>query len=74
MKKNIGTIDKFLRVVIAMVIAILYYFGLIVSSTLAAVILVVAAVLLITSLLNFCPLYFIFGLNSCSKDAVTDDD
>ena len=74
MKKNMGTIDKILRVIIAIVIAVLYYMDLIVSDTLSAVVLFLAAILLITSLLNFCPLYFVFGINSCSRDAEISDE
>jgi hypothetical protein len=74
MKKNIGTIDKILRVVIAIVIAVLYYMDLIVSDPLSAVVLFLAAVLLITSLLNFCPIYFILRINSCSRDTEINDE
>jgi len=74
MKKNIGTIDKILRVVIAIVIAVLYYMDLIVSDTLSAIVLFLAAVLLITSLLNFCPIYFILRINSCRRDREINDD
>ena len=74
MKKNMGTIDKILRVVIAIIIAVLYYMDLIVSNTLSAVLLFFAAILLITSLLNFCPLYFVFGINSCNRDTEVTDE
>jgi len=74
MKKNIGTIDKILRVVIAIVIAVLYYMDLIVSDTLSAIVLFLAAVLLITSLLNFCPIYFILRINSCRRDREINDE
>ena len=69
MKKNIGAIDKVVRVVIAVVIALLYYMDLIVNNTLSAILLFCAAILLMTSLLNFCPLYFVFGINSCKSDS-----
>jgi len=74
MKKNMGTIDKILRVIIAVVIAVLYYMDLIVGDTLSAVLLFIAAILLITSLLNFCPLYFILRINSCSRDTESSDE
>jgi hypothetical protein len=74
MKKNIGTIDKILRVIIAIVIAVLYYMDIIIGDTLSAVILFLAALLLITSLLNFCPLYFILRINSCRKDTEIKDE
>ncbi len=66
MKKNMGNIDKMLRVLVAVVIAVLYYTGL-VSGTVAIVLLGLAAVFLLTSLISFCPLYPIFGLNTCKK-------
>ena len=74
MKKNIGTIDKILRVIIAIVIAVLYYMDIIIGNTLSAVILFLATLLLITSLLNFCPLYFILRINSCRKDTEIKDE
>ena len=64
MKKNMGTADVLIRVLIAVVIAILYYTQ-IISGTLAIVLLIVAAIFLLTSLLSFCPLYTLFGINTC---------
>jgi hypothetical protein len=64
MKKNMGSTDKIIRLVIAAVIAGLY-FGKVVDGTLALILLVVAIIFAATSLLNFCPLYSIFGLNTC---------
>ncbi|MDA3853999.1 MAG: DUF2892 domain-containing protein [Bacteroidales bacterium] len=64
MKKNIGSVDKIVRLVIAAIISILYLTG-IISGTLGAVLLIVAAVLLLTSALNFCGLYALFGANTC---------
>lgn len=66
MKKNMGNIDKMLRVLVAVVIAVLYYTGM-VSGTVAIVLLVLAAVFLLTSLISFCPLYAPFGLSTCKK-------
>ena len=74
MKKNMGTIDKILRVIIAIVIAVLYYMDLIVGNTFSAVVLFLAAILLITSLLNFCPLYFILRINSCRRNTEINDE
>ncbi|RRO24307.1 YgaP family membrane protein [Flavobacteriaceae bacterium 14752] len=63
MLKNVGTLDKRIRIIVALVIAILYFTGLI-SGTLAYVLIAVGAILLITSLVNFCPLYALLRLNS----------
>ena len=64
MKKNMGNTDKVIRVIIAAVIGILYYLEYI-TGTLALILMAVAIILLITSLINFCPLYKILGINSC---------
>jgi uncharacterized membrane protein len=64
MKKNMGTTDKTIRILVAVVIAGLY-FGNIITGTLAIVLMVLAVVFLVTSLINFCPLYAIFGMNTC---------
>ncbi|MEX1013909.1 MAG: DUF2892 domain-containing protein [Candidatus Paceibacterota bacterium] len=66
MKKNMGTLDKLIRVFIAIIVAILYFTGQI--SGLAAIILgVLALVFILTSLIGTCPLYLPFGL-STKKD------
>lgn len=63
MKKNMGNVDKIIRVIIAVVFAVLYFTNTIVG-TLGIVLLVLAGVFVLTSLFSFCPLYTIFGLNS----------
>ncbi|MBK6835545.1 MAG: DUF2892 domain-containing protein [Bacteroidetes bacterium] len=67
MKKNMGNIDKIVRILIAAVVAVLYFTG-IVTGTLGIVLLVLAGVFVLTSLISFCPLYTIFGMNTCPKD------
>ncbi|GAA4944276.1 hypothetical protein GCM10023314_16600 [Algibacter agarivorans] len=64
MKKNMGTLDKGIRLVIAIAIALLYYFN-IISGTLAYILMAVAIIFLLTSFINFCPLYTLFGINTC---------
>lgn len=64
MKKNMSNLDKGVRVVIAVAVALLYYFN-VIEGTLAYVLIAVAAILLVTSLINFCPLYRILGVNTC---------
>jgi hypothetical protein len=65
MKKNMGTADKILRVLIAAVIAFLYYNGTI-TGTLGIVLLLFAGIFVLTSLVSFCPLYVPFGISTCS--------
>jgi len=66
MKKNMGGTDRMIRIIIAVVVAILYYTGTI-SGILGTVLLVLAGVFLLTSFINFCPLYTILGINTGKK-------
>ncbi|WP_435254082.1 YgaP family membrane protein [Tenacibaculum sp. A30] len=63
MKKNMGNTDKAIRTLIALLIAALSYFE-IISGLLGNILLVLAIILLITSFVNFCPLYRLFGINT----------
>lgn len=67
MKKNMGNLDKIIRVILAVVMAVLYFGG-IVSGTFGIVLVVLAGVFLLTSLVSFCPLYTLVGLNTCPKE------
>ena len=67
MKKNMGKVDKMLRLVVAIVIGVLTYMGLI-PGTLGIVLLALAVIFLVTSLMSFCPLYLPFGINTCKKE------
>jgi len=67
MKKNMGKIDKSIRVIIALVIATLFYLD-IISGTLGIILVVAAAVFVLTSLINFCPLYAALGINTRKND------
>ncbi len=64
MKKNMGNADRIIRTVIAVIIAVLYFTGTI-TGTLGLVLLVLAGIFVLTSLVSFCPLYTLFGLNTC---------
>ncbi len=66
MKKNMGTIDRMVRVLLAVVIATLYFTN-IISGTVAIVLLALAAVFILTSLVSVCPLYLPFGLSTLRK-------
>jgi hypothetical protein len=67
MKKNMGTIDKVIRILVAIVIAVLYFTN-VISGTLAYVLLAVAVIFVLTSLLGFCPLYLPFSLSTRKKE------
>lgn len=64
MKKNMGTADRAIRTVLAIVFAVLYATN-VITGTLGIVLLVLAGVFLATSFTSFCPLYAPFGLRTC---------
>jgi hypothetical protein len=66
MKKNMGTADRVIRTVVAVVIALLYFTGTI-SGTLAVVLSIVAIAFLLTSAIGFCPVYVPFGISTQKK-------
>ncbi len=59
-----GTADKIIRVLIALVVGVLIYTD-VLTGTLAIVLGVLAIVFVLTSLVSFCPLYTLFGLKTC---------
>lgn len=66
MKKNLGGADRIIRVLLFVVVLILFLTNQ-VTGTLAYVLLGATGVLLITSLINFCPIYSIFGISTNKK-------
>ena len=67
MKKNMGSADRIIRLIIAAIIAVLFFTN-VVSGTLGIILLVAAGVFALTSLISFCPLYPLVGINTCPKD------
>ena len=67
MKKNMGTIDKVIRILVALVVVVLYFTH-IISGTLAIILLLFAGVFIVTSFLSFCPLYLPIGLSTRKKE------
>ena len=68
MKKNMGNTDRIIRVLAAVVIAVLYFTDQI-SGTLAAILGLVALIFVLTSVFSFCPLYLPFKLSTKKSDA-----
>ena len=66
MKQNMGSTDKIIRILIALVIGVLYYTETIRGTT-AIVLGAFAIIFLITSFISFCPLYLPFGINTSKK-------
>ncbi len=66
MKANMGSADRIIRTIIAIVIAALYFTN-VINGTLGIVLLIFAAVFLLTSFISFCPLYLPFGISTRKK-------
>jgi len=66
MNKNVGSIDKIVRVIIAVVIAALFFTN-VITGVVGIVLLVLAGVFLLTSLVGFCPLYLPLGIKTIQK-------
>jgi hypothetical protein len=64
MKKNMGTADRIIRVIIAAIVGVLYFTGT-VTGTLGIVLLILAGIFVLTSVISFCPLYAPFGIKTC---------
>ena len=66
MKKNMGSADRIIRIILAIVFAALY-FGNIVTGTVGLILVILGGVFVLTSFIGFCPLYAPFGLSTCSR-------
>lgn len=62
-----GSADKALRILVAVIIAGLYFFN-IISGNVAIVLGILALVFVLTSFLSFCPLYLPFGFSTKKKE------
>lgn len=65
MKKNMGTTDRIVRVLIAIVIGGLYFTGTI-PGTLGIILMALAGIFVLTSFISFCPIYAPFGISTCA--------
>ena len=63
MKKNMGTVDRTIRVIIAVAIAGLYWTD-VINGTVAIILMVLAIIFILTSWVSFCPLYLPFGIRT----------
>ena len=66
MKKNMGSVDKIVRILLVIAVGLLYYTK-VIEGTLALVLGAFAVVLLLTSLISFCPLYLPFDISTKRK-------
>jgi len=63
MKKNMGVLDRTIRTIIAIIGSLMVYLGMVDASS-AYVLVAVAGIFVLTSMVGFCPLYGVFGLNT----------
>jgi len=66
MKKNMGSADKVIRLLLAALFIILFVFN-VVSGVFGYILLILALIFILTSLVSFCPLYAIFGIKTCKN-------
>jgi hypothetical protein len=66
MKKNMGNIDRIIRLVVAAVIVGLYFTQMITGMA-AIVLMILAGVFVLTSVMGLCPLYLPFNINTGAK-------
>ena len=70
MKKNMGSFDSIIRLVIAAAIAILIFMG-VINGTVAIILGIVDVVILFTIFFSFCPLYAVF---KCDTRAINKEE
>ena len=63
MKANMGTIDRVIRIVVAIIFFYLYYAG-IVSGVLGFILLALGVIFVLTGAVAFCPLYLPFKFST----------
>ncbi|MDH4196034.1 MAG: DUF2892 domain-containing protein [Candidatus Aminicenantes bacterium] len=68
MKKNMGSVDRTIRVLLAVVIAVLYFTKQI-TGTWGTILGILAIIFLLTSAFGFCPLYVPFKISTRKKAA-----
>lgn len=66
MKKNLGNIDRIIRLVLAGVLAMLWFQN-VITGTWAIVAIAAAAIFALTSFISWCPIYAMFGIKSTPK-------
>ena len=66
MNKNIGSADKIIRLILALIIFTLYFTG-VIPGLLGIILSILAVIFVLTSLIGTCPLYLPFGLSTLRK-------
>ncbi len=61
-----GSTDKIIRIILALVFVVLFFMN-VVTAPMSYILLALAGVFVLTSLVSFCPMYPLFGINTCKK-------
>ncbi|NBB73633.1 MAG: DUF2892 domain-containing protein [Bacteroidetes bacterium] len=70
MKKNMGSIDRGIRILLAIIVGVLYATGQL-TGLAAGILGALAIVFVLTSTVGFCPLYAPFGWNTGGRSEAT---
>jgi len=70
MKTNMGSVDRIIRVILAVVVAVLYFTKQI-TGTVAIILGILAIIFILTSLVGVCPLYLPFKISTKKKQKPT---
>ena len=68
MKQNMGTLDRLIRIVLAVIVGILYFTGQI-SGTAAIVLGIFAIIFILTSIVGHCPLYTPLNISTKKEES-----
>ena len=68
MERNIGKKDKQIRLLFVLVVAILGGFKIINNDIIASILAVISIAFIVTVLLNFSPIYRVFGFSTYKKN------
>ena len=63
MIKNMGLIDRVIRILVAVIIVVLYLANQITGVT-AIILLIFSGIFILTSFMSFCPMYLPFGIST----------
>mgnify|MGYP000479810970 FL=1 len=73
MNVNLNTIDRVVRFLLFLISIILFLLG-VTSGWFAYLLVIAGTIFLLTSLMSFCPIYWVFGLSSNRKSSETDKE
>lgn len=63
MKNNLSNLDRILRILSFIAVLILFITN-VLTGALALILLIATSILMLTALINFCPIYAIFGIST----------